>query len=357
MRILIPILDFARTGGSRVLSNLANEWTNQGCEVMFLVHQSSGKPYFPTDAHIEWLPQSRLVLHRVIDRMITLKKGVERHAELGSVILANHSLTAWPVALARTQASKFYYVQAYEPELIADVGGAGSWPSRVLSHASYGLKLTRIVNAPIYRSYKNLQAVHVVPPGLDMNIFYPKEPTVPGSTGEWVVGTIGRSEPWKGTGTVIDACNLLHEAGCPIKLRIAYGHVPPGYKVPEYADVCIPKNDFELSNFYRSVDVLMALGKLQLGAAHYPVMEAMACGVPVVTTGYMPASQDNAWIVPIDNPERSAEAVMNIFRDLEVQKEKVHKAKQEISSYTWNAVSLKLLSIFQSIDLSSSVQD
>lgn len=55
-----------------------------------------------------------------------------------------------------------------------------------------------------------------------------------------------------------------------------------------------PKNDEELAFFYRSLDILIAAGHIQLGACHYPVLEGLASGVAVIHSGYLPGTSANS---------------------------------------------------------------
>ena len=127
MEIVIPITGFGRQGGYRVLSNLANEWIRLGHTVRFLSPRESDDPYFPTTAETIWLDREgkRVPAHerrthsgrlRLWNALRSLVGGLQRYAENADVVMANQSLTAWPVLLARLNARKYYYVQAYEPE-------------------------------------------------------------------------------------------------------------------------------------------------------------------------------------------------------------------------------------------------
>src|SRR2546422_8218936 len=100
MNIAIPMLDFARTGGSRVLSELANTWVKMGHSVTMVVHQSSPMPYFPTRAIVVWLDDAgRQVDASVagsrpgsgwvaLSRLRALYQGLNRYAREQDIVLA-----------------------------------------------------------------------------------------------------------------------------------------------------------------------------------------------------------------------------------------------------------------------------
>ncbi|NZA40384.1 hypothetical protein [Eubacterium callanderi] len=52
MKILIPILHFSKSGGMRVLTEIANYLIKRNYQVYFVTHVSSDKPYFPTNAKV-----------------------------------------------------------------------------------------------------------------------------------------------------------------------------------------------------------------------------------------------------------------------------------------------------------------
>ncbi|HHQ4845633.1 TPA: hypothetical protein ACSQ1O_004481, partial [Aeromonas hydrophila] len=52
MRVVIPLLRFGRSGGERVISKLATGLINEGHDVIFVVPNGSGQPYYETDAKI-----------------------------------------------------------------------------------------------------------------------------------------------------------------------------------------------------------------------------------------------------------------------------------------------------------------
>jgi len=325
MVIVIPITDFGRAGGHRVLSNFANEWIRLGHTVQFLCPGDSDGPYFPTKAEIIWLDREgkkipannqsvnprrfRLLHAQKVDALRSLLGGLRRYALNADVVMANQSLTAWPVFLVRTKARKYYYVQAFEPEYYSLMpGGLRTKVLQTLSRGSYMLPLKQIVNAPIYLDYKALSSRTSVPPGIDFTLFYPKQTCEKRNT-RLIIGCIGRIEVFKGTKYVIDAFHMLQQKGISAELRVAFGTV-------------------------------------QLGAAHYPVMEAMACGISVVTTGYLPADNHNSWIVPVHDARAIADAIIEIQANPDEQSARVVQAVKDIQYFTWEAAAASMLGAF-----------
>ena len=354
MRILIPILCFARGGGTRVLSELANEWIRRGHEVVFLCPDSSDEPYFPTIAKILWVNGQGGVFKTRASKakssgsyhLQALFQGLRKVGHQYDVILANQSLTAWPVAIVSCgSASKIYYVQAYEPEYYINMRNIKDYLLMILSALSYHLPIEKIVNAPIYYRYKNLRASTFVPPGLDLNIFKPlenqrdiqQEATI-------VIGCIGRHEPEKGTIYALRAFEELYKIDKRFILRVAYGNLPDGWH-HKRCEIIVPNNDKELADFYRSVDILIAAGTVQHGAPHYPVLESLATGTAVVTTGYMGATDETAWIVKNKDVQSIVDSVFKILSDSVERRNKIVLGLKAVQKFSWHSVAEKMMQL------------
>jgi glycosyltransferase involved in cell wall biosynthesis len=355
--ILIPVLGFDRTGGYRVLAELANAWIRGGHAVAFLSPDSSDEPYFPTAAAVLWVDGSGTVsaTRRVAARgsaryqSAALLRGLNRIGQRYDVVLANHSLTAWPVAFASCgRAAKFYYVQAYEPEFYTVRRTTKAYVLAVLSALSYHLPLRRIVNADIYRRYKNLRARDVIPPGIDLEVFKPSDarPAIEKSA-TVVLGCIGRREPQKGTAYALQAFESLYSYDRRFRLKVAFGNLPDGWS-HEACEVVFPKNDSQLAEYYRSLDVLIAPGTIQHGAPHYPVLESWACGIPVVTTGYMGASNETAWLVRNRDPASIREAVLNLLQDPTDRRRRISNALELAQGYGWEHIAERMAALMLS---------
>lgn len=355
MRILIPVLGFGRGGGHRVLSELASAWTRAGHDVAMLVHSEAGTPYFPTEARIirtdvrgrltdavpEGPPRPGFWGLRFVR---ALYAGLGRIGRDYDVILANHSLTPFPVWAARTgRARLFYYIQAYEPEVFKMEGHP---VKRLLSALSYRLPLRQIVNGPLYVDYKGISAEGVVPFGIDLEIFPFKGPPVPlAGAEEILLGCIGSSGPTKGTAYVLAAFEKLWAKDKRYRLRVAYGNLPEGWSHPA-CEIVTPADDSGLAAFYRSLDILIAAGTVQHGAPHYPVLEAMASGTAVVTTGYMPANDGNSWLARNRDSDSLAEKVEEIVAGAG-HEARVMQARDDVVDFAWDRIAAKMIALFE----------
>lgn len=358
MKILIPILGFGRAGGYRVLSELATHWVAGGHQVDFLVNQADSTPYFPTKANIikyaalgktskETLRGSKK--YRIPMNLLNLTMALLKVGKQYDVILVNHFLTSYPVALVNCGVShKYYYIQAYEPEYCADERGLKNRVFEWLAKKSYALNLDQICNAKVYVGYKEIKAKVAIPPGIDTKKFYPKNKCQDLATAnEIVIGCIGRTEPSKGIRYLIEAFNILHKEDPKFKLKVAFANLPSS-QINDGVHIVVPNNDKELGDFYRSIDILVAPGIGQLGAPHYPVMEAMACKTIVITTGYLPADDNNSLIIPEHDSKAIVEAVKKVVSMPSNQlKMKVELAFDDMQPFNWKSIAADFIDYFE----------
>lgn len=355
MKILIPVFGFAASGGGRVLSELANQWILSGHEVTFISFADSDKPYFPTNANIIWINYKEIQMDsnnlnhknyplRYFFIRNSLKRAIDKFGNDFDIVLATHSFTARPVYLSSIKAKKFYYIQAHETEYYS-VGGIKHIFYKIAAKASYGYNLLRIVNSELYLNYKEIKANMFVYPGMDLKKYYPKKTTVYQNKEKLIIGCIGRIQKIKGTQLVLDAFNILKNQNVNIELHIAFGNKE--YANIEGIKIITPKSDDELADFYRSVDVIVAPMTVQLGAIHYPVLEAFACGTSVITTGYSKADEINSYIVKINDVNSIVESINMIMKDPETAQKKAELAKEVLPDFAWDVVSNKMLSYFE----------
>lgn len=354
LKIIIPLWTFSKSGGCRVLSRLASKFKEYGHTVTIICYAKTIEPYYPLDCQIIFVDSNGKKTHRKTDWKINnkvqtiidisirhraLEKGINQYCGDYDIVLANQAETAFVVKKCKIP-NKYYYIQAYEAW---ESTGKSNYYRRLFNYfirQTYKLPLIRIVNADIYKDYKEIKSDYVVPPGLDFSIYYKKNVLWDGKR-PLVVGCIGRKERWKGSQDVADAITMLKKSNNNIIFKVAFNPVNCEDYILEY-----PDGDKKLSDFYRSLDVLVAPATLQLGAIHYPVIEAMACGVSVITTGYYPANSDNSYIVPISSPADIAKAIEDIQKNYQKSLIKMERAYKEIQRFSWEDVSKKMLTIF-----------
>jgi glycosyltransferase involved in cell wall biosynthesis len=346
MKICIPIISLSRSGGIKVLTELANRAESLGHEAEIVVPCSGEPAYYDATCKVTWIDgwgrEARFYPERKLSgirKLIAIFLYLRSRSRDFDAVIANHNLTCYPVMFG-SRVKNFYYIQAYEPEFSYEYGNIFvRYSSMLVAWLTYFFPLIRIVNSDLYLNFRNIRSKYSVTPGMDMGVFHPEENTRVDHT--FTVGCIGRLERWKGTQDVSDAVRILREKGVKLKYRVAFTRVP----VDGVYDFVEPIGSKGLAEFYRSLDVLVAPSHIQLGAIHYPVIEAMACGVPVITTGYFPANETNSSIVPVSSPMAIANAIMELKDRPHEAQLKSERALKDVSGLSWDVVVKKFYAV------------
>ena len=339
MNIVIPIITFSKSGGMRVLERLADEWLANGHSVDIVVADNS-TPYYPTCAHVINLNSARNAIKKEI---ALLTKYLINNFRKYNVIIANGHVSAYPVLFAsiryRTFTKAYYYIQAYETDFYNEMRfGIKKFLRKFGTSLTYRFPFTRIVNANLYCNYKGIKTEKVIYPGLDLKNYYAKDYNHFNKL--LTVGCIGRPVVWKGTYDVCEAIKLLKAENFKVDFHIAFFDVDIVEHIYEK-----PDGDEKLADFYRRMDILVAPGHIQLGSVHYPVIEAMACGTSVITTGYYPANKLNSYIVPVKAPNAIANCIKYISEHHDDAINKRAQALHDIKNFSWDIVAKKFLSM------------
>ncbi len=330
LMIAIPVTRIGNSGGHRVLAKLSTEWEKMGNKVTF-IDKSGQKPYFPIKSKIIDVSPDKKYFG-LYNCFKYLFKSFDKY----DVILANYCLTAFPIFLASLLHGNFsknyYYVQAYEVDFFP-----GNRLMRFLTAVTYKLPFKKIVNSDIYLNYKLCKSDIAVYPGLDLANYFPKDITK-FSNGPIKIGTIGRTETWKGTATVCKAMELLKAEGIEFEFYIAFND----FETCEHHFVR-PDGDENLAAFYRDMDIVIAACNGQFGAIHYPVIETMAVGSTIICTDYFPSNDSNAYKVQPDSLEEIVQAVKEVIADKETAIKKRQQALQDVQQFDWPNVAQKFL--------------
>ena len=352
MKVVFPVWRFTRSGGMKVISKLCDLLQQRGIETIIITYYKASNIYYEINVPVVYVGMNGKSRDRVVDeetaktkfflfadmikRFVSLKNGLNQISNEYNIAIATYNLSAYSVACSKV-AKKFYYIQLYEASEIPRKGY--HWIFDQIVKKTYKLDLIRIVNADIYKEYKEIKARYVLPPGIDLNMFYPKKIWWDEKR-KFIIGCIGRKEPWKGSADVASAVKLLRNKGIEVDFKVAFNKVD----CDAYELICADGPE-QLASFYRGVDVLVAPGTIQLGAVHYPVIEAMACGTPVITTGYYPANNSNAYIVPVSKPQAIADTIEHIMKYYDEAREKTFQALKDVKVFNWENIASSLISI------------
>lgn len=165
--------------------------------------------------------------------------------------------------------------------------------ARVAAGADHALAITDRARTHLELMGVPTDRITVLPYGIDLERFRPAPPASERADGPLQIVSVARLVPEKGVEDLVVAAGLLRRRGVEVRVRLA-GQGPLAAKLPEYArklgvadavELVGSVPYAELPALYRSGDVfVLASGprttwREQFGFA---IVEAMACGVPVV---------------------------------------------------------------------------
>ncbi len=157
---------------------------------------------------------------------------------------------------------------------------------------------------------------------------------------------VGRTDPYKNLAGLVQAFAAVRKtASFPIRLRIAGSRDPRYPEASQLAESLgiMPDIDWlgyvsdgQLVEEYRKADVFVLPSRYE--GFGLPVVEAMACGTPVIcgNGGSLPeAAGDAAIQVHPDDIEGMAEAIRSVLADPAVAARMVGRGLQRSAIYTW----------------------
>jgi glycosyltransferase involved in cell wall biosynthesis len=151
-----------------------------------------------------------------------------------------------------------------------------------------------------------------------------------------VVGYCGRVVPWKNLKEVARAC---YELGYPLKMMGSYDKkdywdsIPQEYKaIMDFTHWQCNNND--RPNFYKDITIYVGFSSDGREEGTLPFLEALACGVPVVTTSNGMAADivtdDDVMLVEFDNYENLKMAIKKLMEDAQL--------REKLRENGWRAV-------------------
>jgi glycosyltransferase involved in cell wall biosynthesis len=197
----------------------------------------------------------------------------------------------------------------------------------------------------------------VIPNIIDLETFYPA-PDRPSESVFTLVIT-RNLEPIYGLDTAIRALALAREAIPAIQLKIA-GSGPQGEELQRLADGLglgsavvflgrLERN--QIVELYHSAHAM--LNPSRVDNMPNSVLEALACGLPVISTNvggvpYIVEDGQTAMLVPRDDAQAMAQAVVRLYSDTTLRSQLRESGCRVVAQYAWSEVRPQWLALYQS---------
>ena len=216
------------------------------------------------------------------------------------------------------------------------------------------------------------EKIAVVPLGIQVKDF--NATSASASSAVFTVGYLGRIAPEKGLHVLADAFVLLKRKaeGAPIRLEAA-GYMAAGHK-PYLAQVQRTLERAGVSQHFAyhgevdrpgKVRFLQEVDVLSMPATYdepkgFPLLEAMACGVPVVQPRRgafveIVEKTEGGLLVAPDDPEDLAAALHRLWNDRELRQRLGRQGREGVRRhYTIESAAQKLISVYEGVALGSS---
>jgi len=347
MRINYTLWSVGHSGGVRVIFKLAQGLSRKGHKVT--VTNLIGGRYWSASKGIEIIKTRVPPFFEYLDYGLSIKLGfplmsalfLARAVPECDVNVATLCLTAF--AVHRSQKGvPFYHMQHYEPLTMK------GRPAKIVAEKTYGLPMKKIANSIWLRNILRErfgENAAVINPGIDVNVFHPCREIERNSRTRIVC--LGKSLKWKGLDDLFAALKIVKRSISDIEL-VMYGS-EPSIQAPIRYKYFHKPSDVRLAEIYSSADVVVCPSWFE--SFPLPPLEAMACGVPVVTTRYgtedYAFNEENSLVVPPKKPKLLAAAIIRILSEEELRNRLRKQGLETAKRNSWDRSIDKAESIFK----------
>jgi len=347
MKINFVIFSTKLTGGTRVVMEVINGLSDLGHEVNLITF---GKP-----EDLDWIDLKAKVhyANRSFSEKVSgfiyrkifgfqpfpeeqTRKLIKTMPE-ADVSIATISYSG--LAVARSdKGTPFHFYMHYEP-FVREPG----YLKKIIEE-SYYLPTKKIVNsswlAEKIKTETGQDIVGLVFPAIDHSIFYPRKKK--DKLGKEIrIVALAKYKRWKGVPEALETIKILRERGYKIRFstfgtKFDKSMLPENVRNVEFDFVGRKANE-DLAEFYSDADLLISSSYFE--SFPLPQLEAMACGIPVVTTRYgtedYAVDGENCFVVEPHQPEKMADRVAEIIDNPNLYNKFSEAGIETASKFKW----------------------
>jgi glycosyltransferase involved in cell wall biosynthesis len=326
------------SGGTRVIFEHVNHLSKRGHHVEIWLTDMADKPYFACDVPVNGLQEDQLNVPDVV--VMT---------DLGFIPM---------VKSGRQKKDTFLLIQ-HDNEWVSEVTGVSTYASLISEHQAYFkggdcliLVVSTWLQGVILQRY-GLDST-VIPNGVNPELFHPDTPLL--DSKEPVALIFYDPQEWKGFTQGALALLQVKKHIPDLQIAIVGRYFPEtpniegmSFGLPFPAIYFNRPEQVRLAHIYSSATVFVSASwKEGFGL---PGLEAMACGVPVVTTdslGINDYARDglNCIVVQPQNVDAIADAVIRVIEDEALTKGLVAEGLKTAKEFNWSDSITKLEDCF-----------
>ena len=349
MKITFVLPSLSLSGGMRVLSIYTELLQQRGHKILIV----STPPRQPTlieqlksllrGRGWESVPEKEESHFDKVDVELRVLETNRRITDLdvpdADIIMATWWETAESVAkLSNSKGAKVYFLQHYEAfDYIPKGRVEATWrlPMHKIAVAQWLADIAR-------NEYGDL-SVSLVPPTVDTKQFYDPELRSKQQRSKQSVPTVGlyySTTPWKGCDIALKAFSIAAKKIPNLRLvAFGSGETPPAdLPLPDNTEYIMSPTQDQLRESYSRCDAWLFSSRSE--GFGLPIIEAMACGTPVIGTPAGAAPEllagGGGILVKLEDPEDMALAIEQICQLSDAQwREMSEKALETVINYTW----------------------
>lgn len=319
IKISFPLMGFNVSGGIRIIINIANGFARKGYSICIIVPDYAPVSPFELEACIK------------IKIISTKGKGIWQKlfyylmlcfisTQGSDVVFATGYKTSYPLFLSKlihvSSVRLFYLIQGYEPLSYVQHSDKNKFIKIffcIIAKFSYKVPMRKIAVSSWIKEQIGDNSIEVINNGVDLNVFLPNKKNND-KTNRFVIGTIGRSAKYKGYGIFLKAISSIDSKDIEL-IVLSQEDLKLPNKIK--ARIIKPNNDTQVVDFYHQCDIFVFTSFIE--GFGMPPLEAMACGVPVITTdcgGIRDfANNSNSILVPTGDVHSIANAIIMLKKD------------------------------------------
>lgn len=170
---------------------------------------------------------------------------------------------------------------------------------------------------------------------------------------------VGRRDPYKNLPLLIRCLHAVRKLGHPARLRIVGGD-DPRYPEARQAATALRLDDAitwsgyipdaDLITAYQQADVFVLPSRYE--GFGLPVLEAMACGTPVIcsnSSSLPEVAGDAAMLIDPDRPDTLTDAMVRLARDARLRELYARYGITRAATFTWEKTARQTMAIYESL--------